>query len=285
MSSSSQETIASWGSAIATLFSIIGLVQSQPWLVSISVLFLCTSIGALFYARRQRLALNSARISIEGRSIDGLNLSNLTRTVSDTVIVQKVERVVTVQGSNLAINATYTGYSRSDDLRMIEFTISSDAAVPFANLSCAGYDLIADPNERHAIQPMLLGADGAAKKVGVPLLQPVRKEQPFKLRLKCTLPGCMQPGIDYYAAGLSFIQEEIPSSSVRLVFISEMPNWLRTYEIKEGSAALLGELSPVRQRRAIREYEDTAANVPGQSARVYVFDRSAAPRFQRGQPQ
>ena len=271
-----KESVASWASILATLFTIIAFIQSEPWLATTSVTFLGVSLYTALVARRKRLALNSATITIEGRSIDSLNLANLRRRVNRSLVIQEVNRVATIRGPDLNIESDYAGFCRAKREAAFEFSIDADNHVPFHHLQCVGYDLLRDPGRKNPIRPLLRGADGNSKKIAVPFLAPLRERQPFRMLLHCTMPDCMKAGIDYYAAALSFDQDTDPRSVVRLVFVGDMPQWIRVYEANgQRAPRLLKDLPVCFETPQYREYVDEAGNVAGQSVRIYVFNRPA----------
>src|ERR1700757_17472 len=106
---------------------------------------------------------------------------------------------------------------------MIEFSIDADNNIPFAALECVAYDLMSDPEQKHQIEPLLIDHDGISKKIAVPFLQPLRANEPFSVRLKCELPGCMKSGLEYYSVTTSFAQDGVPQSTVRLTFKGDCP--------------------------------------------------------------
>lgn len=273
--STHRESIVTWAGIISSLLTVIGIIQSLRWLVVLSVLFLVASIFAGLYARRERLLVNAASIRIEGRSVDSLNLANLRRRVNRSVVIQDVSRSATIDGQDLRIAAVYSGFCRAQRETGVDFSIDSDNPTPFDQLDCRAYDLRSDPERRHPIPPILRGSDGTSKKITVPLLHPLKEHERLSVRLECTLPGCMKAGTEYYTATLSFDQEQVPRSSVRLVFVRDFPEWVRVYEVSPaGSARLIRDLAPVAENQNAREYLDSAEDVPGRSARVYVFRRA-----------
>ena len=156
----------------------------------------------------------------------------------------------------------------------MEFSIDADANIPFANLDCVAFDLRHDPHRRHAIRPILVGPDGLAKKISVPFLARLNATEPFSILLTCRLPGCMKAGVDYYAATLSFAQETVPAFTVRLRFLHGAPSWVRAYEcFPSGTVNLLHDLRPTNRTKGEHEYVDSGKDVPGTSARVYLFER------------
>jgi hypothetical protein len=269
-----RESIAMWAGIISSLLTVIGIVQSLPWLAGISVLFVAASIFAGLYARRERRILNAASVKIEGRSIDSLNLANLRRRVNRSLTVQDVNRQATIHGQDLLIVATYFGFCHAKRETAIDFSIDSDNPAPFDQLECRAYDLVSDPERQHPIRPILRGTDGSSKKITVPLLHPVTAHEPFSVQLECTLPGCMKAGLEYYTAGLSFEQDEIPRATVRLIFVHDFPDWVRVYEVTpSGTERLLRDLPSRHGDGDSREYVDVAESVPGRSTRVYAFRR------------
>jgi hypothetical protein len=272
--SSFQESLANWASILATLLSIIGLLQSKAWLTAISAFCLAAALIVAAYARKERSLLSSAAITIEGRSIDSLNIANLRRTMNKSLIVQEVQRAVTIAGVDLGISAEYHGYCRADKAAVMEFSVDADVHIPFARLSCAGYDLLRDPARAYPIRPLLIGPDGMTKKIAVPFLEPLTNQQPFSMLLDCTLAGCMKAGVDYYAASLSFDQDTVPRSVVRLVFMGDLPAFVRVYEYTASNQVkLIRTLQPRLLDGKRAEYLDVADNVKAQSARIYLFDR------------
>jgi len=156
----------------------------------------------------------------------------------------------------------------------MEFSVESAYAVTFADLDCAGFDLACDPTMQHKIQPVLIGANGLSKKISVPFLEPLRAQQPFRVMLRCTLPRCMTLGFAYYTATLSFAQDRIRRSTVRLIFVGQKPNWVRVYECsRRKPPVLIKTLAPTQAREGDTEYLDIVGDTGGQSARVYAFWR------------
>jgi hypothetical protein len=128
----------------------------------------------------------------------------------------------------------------------------------------------------HRIRPVLIGADGLSKKIAVPLLERLSVRDTFSVLLVCMLPGCMKSGVEYYTSTISVAQERIRKSTVRHVFLGDRPQWLRVYECgTSGATKLLKDLRPSRETAQLIEYTDLAFDVPAQSARIYMFCRTA----------
>jgi hypothetical protein len=268
------ETLASLATIVGVVISVLALLQSSAWLVVTSLAFVCVSIMAVLYARKTRLALDAASTVIEGHSIDSLNIANLRRRVSRTFVIQEAHHTAWIEGEDLEFTWTYSGYCRTDGQSAMEFSIDSDDSTPFDKLDCIAYDLGHDPNMTHGIRPVLIGNQSIAKKISVPFLEPLRANQPFGVRLKCTLPRCVKAGIGYYTSTLSFAQKRVPRCVVELIFVGTAPSWMRVYEsTPKRSAALVKTLPPSRQEPSICEYLDVVEDRPGRSARVYMFWR------------
>jgi hypothetical protein len=271
------ETLASLATIVGVVISVLALLQSSAWLVVTSLAFVCLSIIAVLYARKTRLALDAASTVIEGHSIDSLNIANLRRRVSRTFVIQEAHHTARIEGEDLEFTWTYSGYCRRDGQSAMEFSIDSDYSTPFHKLHCIAYDLGHDPDMTHGIRPVLIGNQSISKKISVPFLEPLRANQPFGLRLKCTLPRCVKAGIGYYTSTLSFAQDRVPRCVVELTFGGAAPNWVRVYEsTPQRQAALVKTLPPSRQEPNLCEYLDVVEDRPGQSARVYMFWRDRA---------
>src|SRR5262249_21965189 len=152
------------------------------------------------------------------------------------------------KGENLGFVWRYAGYCRASHESAVEFSIDMDNHVPFEHLDCYAYDLRNDPQRTHRIRPVLLGSDGLSKKLAVPLLRPLAVMEPFSVMLTCRLPSCMKHGVDYYTSTVSVAQPSLQVSTVRLVFLREVPEWLRVYECDAtGVVRLVKDLRPSRQ--------------------------------------
>jgi hypothetical protein len=278
-----EESLATWSTILGTVLSLFGLIQSRAWLAILGVLFAGASLVAVAYARRERLHVESAMVKIEGRSIDCLSIANLRRRVNRSLVVQEAHQVAEIEGEDLRITWTYSGYCCADQVTTIEFSIDSDNNIPFDRLKCFAYDLQHDPGREHEIRPLLVGPDGCSKKIAVPFLQPLTAQQPFAVLLKCELPGCMKTGLEYYTSTLSFSQEQVRRSTVRLIFGRDRPDWVRVYRFGgSGSPTLLRDLKPLGEDQEHSVYLDIAEDAPAQSARIYAFWRETAhPRAQR----
>lgn len=272
----SLESLAALATILGTIVSVLALLQSRAWLLLISLLVVCLSIFAVLYARKQRLVLDAASTVIEGHSIDALNIANLRRRVSRTLIVQTAQQMAKIEGEDLEITWRYSGYCKAASESAIEFTLNSENNTAFGKLNCTAYDLGHDPEMKHGIQPLLVGPEGLSKRISVPFLKPLAVNQPFAVMLRCTLPRCIKAGFSYYASTLSFAQDRVAHCEVRLIFVGAAPAWLRVYESTlRKPAALVKTLAPSRQEPGLCEYLDVAEDRPGQSARVYAFWRDS----------
>jgi len=270
------ESLAALATIAGTVISVLALLHSLAWLVLTSLLVVGVSVVASLYARRERLALNAAFTTVEGYSIDSLNMANLRRRVNRTFIIQEARHTARIEGEDLKITWAYSGYCRADREAAMEFSIDADRTTPFEKLDCVAYDLGHDPDMTHPIRPLLVGTEGISKKISVPFLEPLKADQPFSLLLKCTLPGCLKKGFGYYTSTLSFAQDRVRSCTVHLIFVGPAPAWLRVYESTPHSPArLVKSLAPSRQEPDLCEYLDVVEGRQGQSARVYAFWRDA----------
>jgi hypothetical protein len=271
-----KDSLAFWSSILGMVLGFLGLIESSRWLAVLGLLLVAGSVAALLYARRQRQRLKLAAVTIEGRSIDSLNAASLGRRLNRSLIIQEADQVATIKGEDMVVTWRYSGYCRAPHEAAIEFSIDTDNHVPFERLECFAYDLQHDPKRTHPIRPVLLGADGLSKKIAVPFLERLSAREPFSVLLICTLPGCMKSGVEYYTSTMSVAQERIPTCTVRLVFLSDRPEWLRVYECgASGATKLLKDLRPSHETAQRIEYTDLADDVPAQSARIYVFRRRA----------
>lgn len=260
---------------LGAVASFLGLIQSRSWLTSIGAFFVVNSIVAFAYARKERLLVKSAAVKVHGRSLDSLNIANLSRRVNRSLVVQEAHQVATVNGEDLTMTWQYTGYCHAKRETAIEFSIDTDTNIPFEELECFAYDLQNDPRKQHKIRAILLSADGISKKIAVPLLKPLKEQQPFSVLLNCKLPGCMKSGVDYYTSTMSLEQHHLQRYVVRLIFIGARPNWLRVYSCDgAGRASLLKDLRPICNAEETTEYIDVEENVDAQTARIYIFQRN-----------
>jgi hypothetical protein len=269
------EPLASVATIIGTVVSVFGVLQSRLWLVLTSLLFVCVTVFAGLYARSARIALNEGSIMIEGHSIDSLNIANLRRRVNRTFVIQEAIHTARIEGEDLEITWKYSGYCRAHRESAMEFSIDSDDSTPFDKLNCFAYDLGHDPEMSHQIRPLLVGTEGISKKISVPFLGPVEAHQSFGLLLKCTLPRCVNGGFGYYTSTLSFAQDRVRRSMVRLIFAGSVPSWVRVYEcLPQRRPVLVKTLAPFLLEPGLHEYVDEVKNREGNSARVYTFWRT-----------
>jgi hypothetical protein len=270
------ELLASWATVLGTILTVIGLIQSRAWLTVVSVFFVCASIFAGMYARRQRLAIDSASVVIEGKSLDALNTANLRRRVNRSLVIQEACQVATIEGEDLHMTWRYSGYCHAEHETTFEFSVDSERYIPFSQLECFAYDLQHDRARTHKIRPFLIGPDGISKKIGVPFLNPLVAQQSFEIEFECDIPGCFRPGLGYYNSTLSFGQEKVPRCSVRLLFLGAKPRWVRIYQCDAFRLpTLLRELPPTRIQSGATEYLDVGEDLSARSARIYLFCRSS----------
>jgi hypothetical protein len=275
----SLESLAGLATIIGTVISAVGIIQSRAWLALISVAFVVLSIAAIWYARKQRLALDAASTVIEGHSIDSLNIANLRRSVNRAFVIQEAHHTARVDGEDMEITWRYSGYCKSNRESTIEFSIDSDAGTTFDELDCIAYDLGHDPEMAHEIRPILVGTEGISKKVSVPFLETLKAQQPFGVLLKCTLPRCLKTGFAYYTSTLSFAQDRVQRCVVHLIFVGTAPSWVRVYEsTAQRPATLVKTLAPSRQEPGRCEYLDDVEDRRGRSARIYAFWRDEVER-------
>jgi hypothetical protein len=225
-----RDSLAYWTTIIGTVVAFLGLLQSLTWLAGIGIFLIGGSVIAIAYGEHQRRLLRLANLRVEGRSVDSLNIANLRRRVSRHLLIQEALNTATIKGDDLFVFWKCSGYCRAQRESAMELSIDTDSNVPFADLRCFAYDLRHDPNRRHKIMPFLIGSDGNSKKVAVPFLQPLTRNEPFELELSWILPGCVKSGVEYYTSSLSFEQDHIAHYEVQLIFEDEPPEWVRIYE-------------------------------------------------------
>lgn len=270
----SLDSLAAIATILGTAISLLALIQARNWLAMVGLPLIGVALIAGYYARRERLALKSATITIEGRSIDALNAANLRRHINRTHTIQEIRHTALIDGEDLRVEWTYSGYCRAKQASAFEFTLTAESATPFERLDCIAYDLSRDAAMMHAIRPLLVGSDGISKRLSVPFLEPLKIHQPFAIMLKCTLPHAVKRGLSYYTLRLAFAQDRIPRATVQLVFSGTRPNWLRVYEcVPHKEPRLLKTLNVQREEKKRFEYCDAIDDAPGQSARVYAFWR------------
>ena len=270
----SLESLASIATIVGTVVSVFGLVESRLWLVLISLVFICLTVVACLHARKVRRTLDAASIKIEGYSIDSLNIANLRRRVNRTFVIQEACHTARIEGEDMKITWRYSGYCRAHRESAMEFSIDSDTHTAFDELKCLAYDLGHDPEMKHEIRPLLVGTEGISKKISVPFLEPVEANQPFGVLLKCALPRCVKGGFGYYTSTLSFAQDQVRRTIVRLIFVGSAPSWVRVYEcLPNRRPALIKSLAPVLQNAELCEYVEEVQDRAGNSGRVYAFWR------------
>lgn len=268
-------SLKAWAAMLGAVVAFFALIQSRSWLAAITAVFVTASILALAYARRKRLLVKAATIRVDGRSLDSLNIANLRRRVSRSLVVQEARQVARVEDEDLTMTWEYSGYCRAKQASAIEFSIDSDAIIPFDQLECFAYDLRNDDQKQHKIRPLLIGSDGISKKLAVPFLESLAAREPFHVLLTCKLPGCMKSGIDYYTCTMSLAQRQVQRFAVRLHFVGVLPNWLRVYSCDAaGRTTLLKDLQPLQGANGTAEYVDSEENVSTRVARIYVFERA-----------
>jgi hypothetical protein len=272
----SLESLAAVATVLGTVLSLLALIQARNWLVMIGLPLIGVALIAGFYGRRERLALKSATITIEGRSIDALNAANLRHHISRTHTIQEIHHTAFIDGEDLRVEWTYSGYCRAKQSSAFEFTLTAESATPFDRLDCVAYDLTRDAAMMHPIRPLLVGSDGISKRLSVPFLEALKTHHPFTIMLKCTLPHAVKRGLSYYTLRLAFAQDRIPRATVKLIFSGTRPDWLRVYEcVLYKEPRLVKTLNIQREEKGRFEYCDAIDNAPGQSARVYAFWRDS----------
>jgi hypothetical protein len=269
----SLETLAALATILGVVISVLALVQSRAWLMLASFCFVCLAIGAGLYARRERLMRQAASTVVEGYSIDALNAATLTRRLDRGFFVQAAEHTTEIEGEDFKITWRYSGYCRVDGVSSFDFSIDSGAGTSFDELDCSAFDISHDPEMARVIRPLLIGPEGMSKKISVPLLEPLKAHQPFGVLLRCTLPKCVTAGTGYYTSTLSFAQDRVRRCTVRLIFNGTAPSWMRVYDCSGKAPELLKSLTPSRSEKGLCEYVDLVDDIPGQSARVYMFWR------------
>jgi hypothetical protein len=186
--------LASWATILGAVLSVFSLIQSRAWLTGIGVLLVGVSVAAGMYAKRERLAIQSASVVIEGKSIDALNAANLKRRLNKTLVIQEVRHAAQIDGEDLSFFWQYTGYCQAERETAIQFSIDAESAVPFEQLNCLAHDLSHDPGGKHPIRPILMGADGISKKIAVPFLEPLNAQQSFNVALECRITQLLRQG-------------------------------------------------------------------------------------------
>jgi len=109
----SLESLAALATILGTGLSILALIKSRDWLICMSLPLIGVAIIAGLYARKERLAIKSSTVTIEGYSIDTLTAANLKRRVNRSLIIQEAHHTARIEGEDLHIEWTYAGYCRA----------------------------------------------------------------------------------------------------------------------------------------------------------------------------
>jgi len=265
------ETISSLATILASFASILGILQSRTVLTLSGFGLLGFALAAALYARNRETALRKASITIEGHNIDSLNVASLRRRITRSLIVQEAEHWVEIEGADMRVTWRYSGYCAVPRETAMSFSIDGDNV---SELDCVAFDLVHDPETIHPIQPLIIGGDGISTKISVPFSAPLSSGDSFALLLRFTLPESIQSGFGYYTSSLSFAQDTVRRCSVKLTFIGTSPQWVRVYECTGGPPALLlKQLQPFPEQSEAFSFLDDARNRPGESVRVYAFQR------------
>lgn len=274
-----QNSVGFWATilgAAGTVVSFLGLIRSRDVVAVVWGALLLASAYTFFWAVRMRRLLRNASIVIDGRSIGCLNLANLARRRNQTLVIQRVKHEIRISRTEMENLWTYSGYCRVEGgASVIEFSVDSEAYVPFDELECFAFDLKRDPIMKHKIFPKLLGPDGLSKKIEVPFARALKVNDQFSIFLYCRLPNSVAGGDDFYASTLSFKQPTVPDYEVELRFKTHLPDWVRVYECdEEGRSRLVEDLPCTEQGAGLAVYRDVLRDVPGESTRIYMFYRN-----------
>ncbi len=258
---------------LGTGIALLGVLQSAPALMLPGIALSAAAASAALLSERRVKDAQPMPPSIERLNLDSLHVANVRRRLNTSLKLDRAFQVAIIEGPDLHLAWQYEGYCQSKTETGIEFSIDSENNIPFAQLDCFAFDLRYDPVRLKQIRPSLVGSDGVSKKVRVPFLIPLAKDDRFSVLLHCKLPACISTGVQYYTSSLSFDQPAVDSASVHLIFVKARPRWLRVYEFdKNGQPSFVSELRPFRDDGATCEYVDMLQKVPGQSVRVYLYD-------------
>ena len=119
----SLESLAALATIIGTALSILPFLHTRNWIVLTSLPLVCLAIAGGLYARRDRRAIKSTPVTVEGQSIDCLNIANLRRRVNRTLRVQEALHTARIEGEDLKIEWIYSGYCRAKRESVMEFSI------------------------------------------------------------------------------------------------------------------------------------------------------------------
>ena len=139
---------------------------------------------------------------IERLNLDALHVANLRRRLNRSLNVERAFQVAIIEGADLHLAWQYEGYCQANAETSIEFSIDSDNNIPFDQLECFAFDLQNDPVRLKQIRPTLVGSDGVSKKISVPFLKALTGNDRFSVLLHCTLPACINTGVQYYTSSL-----------------------------------------------------------------------------------
>ena len=208
-------------------------------------------------------------------NFESLRAAHASRRQSRTLVIQTAKNTAVISGRDIVITWHCTGYCRAESESAIEFSLDSDKDLPFENTACFAYDLSHDPQQQHRIRPALIGPDGLSKKVSIPFLKPLSRNEPFSVLLSWSMADCMKVGIDYYTTTFSFDQERLPRSITELVFLKDGPEWLDVYG-NDGTGPMrkIKALTPAARTRDRTEYREVIRNASANSGRIYLFDRA-----------
>lgn len=264
-----REDYALWGSIFGSTVALLGIALPQTWLAFLGVSLATASAVAGLHLTKLHAP---TPISIEGFSLDALHIANLRRRRNRSLLLERAFQIAIVNGSDLTLAWQYNGKCKTAGETNIEFSIDSENNIAFDQLDCYAVDLLNDPGRERPIRPTLVGSDGVSKKIRVPFHHPLSQGDSFSILLRCTLPGCVTTGTQYYVSSLSFDQPSIESAVVQLIFPSEKPAQVKVLDYNpQKGLQYIRTLRPFRDDGTTCEYVDMEHSVPGQWIRVYLY--------------
>jgi hypothetical protein len=273
----SLDSLAAAATIIGTIISCVAILQTNQIIPLIGGSALTAGLALMWLAIRARRAVQADLVSIEGYSIDSLSAANLRRVVNRTVRVQEAIHSARIEDRDLVIHWIYSGNCTAVSETAFVFSIHSQVVADLESLGCIGYDLRTDPQMKHPIMPVPLGTIGLARRLKIPFLRPLRRGDPFHIRIEFRLPACIIPGFNTFTSTLSFAQDRVPSCKVCLQFTGQKPDWVRVYEVAAPGSRLVKGLHGTEDKSGAYECTDMMENIPGRSTRIYAFSVPLAP--------
>lgn len=222
---------------------------------------------------------NSTRkLEVEEIYLSSINNTNSNISLNRWIKFEEIIHTYSIRGSDLYAENKCKGRVSSKQFdNSVAFSVFGESP-NVDSVQGYGFDLLADPNEKHKITPIPVKRKNISKILKLPLSSRASIGDKVNCKFVSKIPGCMKYGKDYVSAYASSSTRNPIKFTVNLLFYDDFPTSVRAYHIDYSNflpkIKLDGVLYSKKDTDCVQAYTDETIIRSRHYQKIYIFERN-----------